>query len=184
MLAVLVLGKQGHISATLEDFRQDFVTIVERHGWSYSGGRNWRTRVIFDTNLRTSYAADRWEQIERNKARRPYLRYVAILDDKTRPQHRAWHDIVLPVDHPFWQQHYPPNGWYCRCIVQKLSQRDLERLGLSVTPDDDLPGHDHAIDEGFHYNVGEVYCRARAEKIVEDYQGSGGASAGQARYAG
>ena len=23
---------------------------------------------------------------------------------------RAWHGTVLPVDHPFWQTHFPPNG--------------------------------------------------------------------------
>ena len=42
---------------TLEEFRHDFDGIVGKHGWSYNGGRGWRTRVIYDTNLRTSYLA-------------------------------------------------------------------------------------------------------------------------------
>ena len=59
---------------TLEQFRADFDKIVAEHGWSYKGKRGWRTRVIFNTNLRTAYAAGRWKQIQRVKGRRPYLR--------------------------------------------------------------------------------------------------------------
>lgn len=40
--------------STLEDFRKDFDRIVATHGWDYNGGRNWRSRVIYDTNLATS----------------------------------------------------------------------------------------------------------------------------------
>ena len=70
-----------------------------------------RLRTIFETNIRMSYAHGRWQRIDRVKKARPYLRYVAIDDDRTRPQHRAWHGTVLPVDDPFWRSHYPPNGW-------------------------------------------------------------------------
>ena len=46
---------------TLETFRKDFDTIVAKHGWAYNGGRNWRSKVIYDTNLATSRAAGRWQ---------------------------------------------------------------------------------------------------------------------------
>lgn len=118
---------------TLEQFRQDFDRIVDEHGWSYNGSRNWRSRVIFETNMRTAYAAGRWEQIETMKDDRPYLRYVAVMDERTRPEHAEWHDTVLPVDDEFWQTHFPPNGWNCRCTVQNLSARDLDRYGLEVS---------------------------------------------------
>lgn len=49
---------------TLEEFRRDFDAIVARYGWDYNGGRDWRTRVIYETNLNTSYAAGRWEQLQ------------------------------------------------------------------------------------------------------------------------
>ena len=49
---------------TLEEFRRDFDRIVARYGWDYNGGRDWRTRVIYETNLNTSYAAGRWEQLQ------------------------------------------------------------------------------------------------------------------------
>lgn len=118
---------------TLEQFREDFDRIVAEHGWSYHGSRAWRSRVIFQTNVRMAYAAGRWQQIERVKAQRPYLRYVAVMDRRTRPLHAEWHDTVLLVDHPWWQTHFPPNGWNCRCSVQSLNERDLARYKLTVS---------------------------------------------------
>lgn len=164
---------------TLEQFRGRFDEIVARHGWSYNGGRNWRTRVIFETNLRTAYSAGRWAQAQRLKASRPYSRYVAVMDERTRELHRHWHGTVLHLDHPWWETHIPPNGWGCRCRFVTLSARDLKRYGFTVT--DPAPevkttrrevnGHGgvkipvdvpKGIDPGFDYNPGlGAFGRAR-----------------------
>ncbi len=87
-----------------------------------------RLETIFETNMRVSYASGHWANFERNKGARPYLRYVCVLDDRTRPAHRARHNLVLPVDHPYWNAWAPPCGWGCRCTLQSLSQRDIDRL--------------------------------------------------------
>ncbi len=165
--AILKAMEEGR---TLADFRADFDRIVATHGWSHRGSAGWRSRVIYQTNLRTAHAAGRWAQIERLKARRPYLRYVAVMDARTRPLHAAWHGTILHVDDPWWRTHFPPNGWNCRCIVQSLSQRDLDRHGWTVSPQAP-PTHmvdtvihtvdgpavvptPHGIDAGFGYNPG------------------------------
>jgi SPP1 gp7 family putative phage head morphogenesis protein len=87
-----------------------------------------RLQTIFDANMRVSYAAGHWTSFERSKVYRPYLRYVAILDEATRPQHAARHNLVLPVDDPYWDWWAPPCGWNCRCTLQSVSERDVERL--------------------------------------------------------
>lgn len=124
---------------TLEDFRKDFDRIVASHGWSYKGSRGWRSRTIYETNLSTAFSAGRWAQIQRLKAVRPYIRYITMADEHVRFSHRKLHDIVLPADHPFWLRWFPPNDWGCRCFVQSLSEADLKRMKLKVTPDADLP---------------------------------------------
>lgn len=118
--------------STLEDFRKDFDAIVARYGWTYNGGRNWRTRVIFETNLRTSYAAGRYEQLQRLKKVRPYWRYLhSDSVQHPRPLHLAWNGLVLHADNPWWNTHYPPNGWGCQCSVEALDDDDLRALGKS-----------------------------------------------------
>lgn len=172
---------------TLADFRKDFDRIVAAHGWSYNGSRGWRSAVIYNTNLRMAHAAGRWAQIQRTKEARPYLRYVAVLDSRTRPEHRAWHNTVLPVDHEFWKTHYPPNGWNCRCTVQTLSDRDLERYGYQEgdappvemenrtinTPDGPATVEaPKGIDTGFGYNPGEAAWGRGADLVAQERHGA------------
>lgn len=117
---------------TLADFRRDFDAVVARTGWAYNGGRNWRTRIIYETNLRQSYNAGREAQIEQVKATRPYGLYRHGGSAEPRQQHLAWDGIVLPLDDPWWNTHSPQNGWGCSCKKFTLSARDVERLGLTV----------------------------------------------------
>jgi len=172
---------------TLEAFREDFDRIVARHGWSYRGGRGWRSRVIFETNLRTAYQAGRWRQIQEVKEDRPWLRYVAVRDARTRPDHAAWHGAVLHADDPWWRTHYPPNGWGCRCIVQQLSGDDLEAFGYAAsagaprvewesrtvnTPDGEVALRvPRGIDTGWAYNVGEAGFGRGAGLIAQERHG-------------
>ncbi len=111
---------------TLEDFRKDFDRIVARNGWDYKGGRNWRSKVIYDTNLATSYAAGRWQQLQAA----PFWQYQhSDWVEHPRAQHVAWDGLVLSREDSWWQAHFPPNGWGCQCTVRGLWPRDMERLG-------------------------------------------------------
>jgi hypothetical protein len=119
---------------TLQEFRKGFDDIVEKHGWNYNGGRNWRTRVIYETNLRTSYQAGRYAQMKNPALLRvnKYWRYVhSDLVVTPRPEHLAWDGLVLPHDDPFWNTHFPPNGWGCKCRVVSISERQMRQLGKS-----------------------------------------------------
>lgn len=84
-----------------------------------------RLRLIYDTNMAASYAAGRFERQLASKDTHPYLRYVAVMDKRTRRAHRALHGQVWPVDHPFWHTNYPPNGYRCRCMAQSLRTSDV-----------------------------------------------------------
>ncbi|BDF94276.1 phage minor head protein [Pseudoalteromonas sp. KAN5] len=162
---------------TISDFRKRFDKVVDDHGWSYNGKRGWRTKVIYQNNKNTARAAGRWQQQERLKQRRPYLLYLTAGDSRVRPEHGKWNYILLPVDHPFWDTHYPPNGYNCRCKVVSLNARDIARMGLSVTkPEkvnkfmesfkvvDPSTGEElnklAGIDLGWDYNPGKAWLGA------------------------
>ncbi|WP_417862389.1 phage minor head protein [Vreelandella venusta] len=122
---------------SLGEFRKQFEEIVAKRGWTgWTGegskaGRAWRTRLIYKTNLDTSYAAGRWAQMtDPDVVRlRPYWRYVHNTVENPRQQHQRWNNLVLRADDPWWQAHYPPNGFGCNCGVETLNERGLKRLG-------------------------------------------------------
>lgn len=120
---------------TLEEFRKDFDDIVAKYGWDYKGGRNWRSRTIYDTNLYGSYQAGRYEQLMAIRHLKPYWEYRHHPEEskgKPRANHAAWHGLVLHWSDSFWLTHFPINGYNCHCEVFAHSKRDLERNGLSI----------------------------------------------------
>lgn len=157
---------------SIGQFRQAFDQTVQQHGWEYKGSRSWRTRVIYDTNMRTAHAAGKWKRIQATKRALPYLVYMTVNDAQVRDDHRKWHSICLPVDDPWWQKHYPPNGWGCRCYVIQASASMLKRMGIEVSqeapPDNptervnsrsgEVYGNvPEGIDVGWDYNVGQAW---------------------------
>ena len=154
---------------TITDFRKQFDQAVQQHGWSYNGSRGWRTDVIFNANMRSAHMAGRWTQIQANKARRPFLQYRTAGDMRVRPAHRQWNGLIYPVDDGFWQTHYPPCGWNCRCTVRAYGQADLDEKNLRVSPPHEDRMRDVVIggqlvdrvpvgiDPGWDHNVGESW---------------------------
>ncbi|SDW33827.1 PBECR2 nuclease fold domain-containing protein [Paracoccus sanguinis] len=120
-------------------FNLEMAEIIRKYGLSDREPQKWgawRMRTIFETNLRTSYAAGRLKQM-RDPAvlkMRPYWQYRHAenrLPKRPREQHVQWDGLVLMHDDPWWTAHYPPNDWLCSCGVRNLSQRNLEALGKS-----------------------------------------------------
>lgn len=117
---------------TLRDFKAEMDTFLRDHG--YKGLTPYQADDIFRTNIQTAYNVGHYRQMTSTtvKTLRPYWQYVAVQDSHTRPAHRAMDGRVYPADSAVWDTWYPPNGYRCRCTVVTLSQREVERLGLTV----------------------------------------------------
>lgn len=171
---------------TFDQFKADLRPLLEEKGWwgkkpmvdpltgkerEVQLGSARRLRTIFDVNLRSAYQAGRWQRIQASKSELPFLRYVAVQDSRTRPEHRAWHGTVLPVDDAWWDSHYPPCGFRCRCTVLQFNKRTLDRRGWPITEEPvkfppqtyvnprtgEATVQERGIDPGFNYNVGKSW---------------------------
>ncbi|MHA7881728.1 phage head morphogenesis protein [Nitratireductor rhodophyticola] len=127
-----------------ETFQQQLTPILQQKGWwgrhvqedpkdgalkVVQLGSPRRLRTIYWANTRTAHAAGEWERTQRNKRFLPFLLYTLSRAERRRKEHEGWVGIVLPVDDPWWDTHYPPNGWGCQCGVRQISEREARRLG-------------------------------------------------------
>lgn len=70
----------------------------------------------------------RWIDFEETADTHPYLEYVTARDEHVREEHRRLEGLIYPIDDPFWESYYPPNGWRCRCTVRKHTEREYNHL--------------------------------------------------------
>lgn len=132
--------------ATFDTFKKQLSPALERKGWLGKGmivnadtgeieGKRLTPRrldTIFRTNMQSAYMAGRYAAQLEQVDQFPYWEYVAVLDNRTRPSHRALAGAVYRYDDPFWQTFYPPNGYRCRCRVRTRTAAYVERNDIPV----------------------------------------------------
>ncbi len=120
------------------DWEQKSRAVLRRHN------RIW-LKAELQASTAAAQAAESWQVFERRKYLYPNLKYLTAHDERVRESHRVLADVVRPVNDPFWDVYYPPNGWGCRC---KVIQTDEE-----VTPGGNV---DFDPPKGFRGNVGKT----------------------------
>ncbi|MBW4484902.1 MAG: hypothetical protein KME14_20395 [Tildeniella torsiva UHER 1998/13D] len=113
-----------------EEFQQTFERIAE--GWDYNGDAAWRSRIIYQTNLRAAYGRgrDEYQQDPAVQRLQPYLQYQHSDSRAPRPNHIALDGVVFRADQVPWAL---PAGYGCGCRYISLSQRQLDAQGLAVS---------------------------------------------------
>lgn len=189
--ADLVADLKGSIQKVIDEgksiqwFRENFAQIVQKYGWAdftgsdTPGGVAWRTRTIYTTNLKTSYAAGRYAQMTDPDVlrARPYWRYRHRTIENPRLEHKSWNDLVLPAQHPWFNTHYAPNGFGCNCIIDAINERQLRALGktsVDQPPNDGTyehvvraTGELHTLPKGVQYGWDYTPGRSATEEALQ-----------------
>jgi len=153
-----------------EQWKEELKPTLQKKGWwgetevtdartgevkeIYVGSR--RLKTIYDTNMRVAYTQGRYTSQMESEGE--YLYYSAVLDQLTRPDHQTAHGTLLPKDDPWWDTHYPPNGWKCRCKARVMTDVEAKRRGLKPsTPPAFAVDKDWACHVGKTDNLGTIY---------------------------
>lgn len=155
---------------TFEQFKKDLKPLLDKSGWSdYHKERGYsrRLRIIYDTNMRVARSAGQWGRIQRTKKALPYLQYNLGPSVNHRPEHEAWDGIILPVDDPWWDTHFTPNGYGCKCHIRQITKAEAEEIGgVSERPPEEFDEYVNqktgkvelvpmGVQPGFDYNPGK-----------------------------
>ncbi len=148
----LLLNPDGNIKPR-QQWLQDVKPLSAKYNEQYLEAEH-----IFAT--RSAQMADKWQQYEQD-GDRYHLQYRTAQDDKVRKAHAALANITLPVDDPFWNSYFPPNGWRCRCTVVQVRKGKYEvtdsdtanKLGDVATTQIGKDGKNKA--EIFRFNAGK-----------------------------
>lgn len=129
---------------TLKDFQKNLKPTLQAKGWwgkqiIVDGAGNaevarlgspWRLATIYRTNLQSAFMAANYQEMAEATDSHPYWQYVAVLDGRTRPSHRAMNGRVFRHDDPIWNTIWPPNGF--NCFPAETPVRAAARLGLKT----------------------------------------------------
>lgn len=158
------LDKAQENGTTLRDFEKNLTPRLQAKGWwgttehvnTLTGeistaqlGSPRRLKTIYQTNMQTAYMAGRYRSMMESADSHPYWQYVAVLDGRTRPTHRAMNGRVFRYDDALWNTGYPPNGFNCRCRVSAISEVEVKRDNIKVESSENrLIDHEIRMKDG------------------------------------
>ena len=99
-------------------------------------GSDRRLKTIYNVNMRSAYQKGQYDRTMESDLH-PYLMYRIGPSVKHRQDHESWDGLILPKNDPFWDSHFPPNGWGCKCYTRAVTEsqrKKYEAEGIPVPP--------------------------------------------------
>lgn len=110
-------------------------------------------RTEYNTAVRAARAAVNYRQALETKDLYPNLEYLESTAHEKRLDHLGYVGTILPIDHPWWDDHLPPSEWNCQCSVRPTDK-----------PETVVPLDDGTIRPTFRNNPGKT---AQPVKLAE-----------------
>jgi Phage Mu protein F like protein len=188
---------------TFETFKTKLEPVLRSKGWwgtrkiidpktgekvNAKLGTPRRLKIIYESNLRAARSAGQFERAMRTKGVLPYFQYRLGPSEVHRPLHQEKDGLILPVDDPFWDQWFPPNGWGCKCWLRTLTKAEAaDSGGVSARPKietkpfyndrkrqtEQIPA---GIDPGWQTSPGKARARFMTDRLSERLQDEGEAN--------
>ena len=166
-ISKLLIGADGAVKP-FNKFRDGVLKIHENYNV------NW-LNTEYNQAVSASQQAANWKQYEQ-AGDKYYLQYRTAGDERVRSSHAALNRITLPMSDNFWNNHFPPNGWGCRCLTKQVLKSQYDE-----TKQNDVKKATDGFFKGpekiFAYNPGKqaaifplkhpYYSKSNAGKFAE-----------------
>ena len=140
--------------ATWDETKAELMTQLDALG----DGAERRAELLLRTHGFQAFQAANWNVAQADEDT-THLQYLATEDDRVRDTHLALNGVIVPKNDPFWNRHFPPWEWGCRCRVRPINP-DL--LAEARQQDAGMPPERHLVIEG------PALQRLRDGQIIRD----------------
>jgi len=113
---------------TVKDFKINVEKKLESVGWTKTNPS--RFKLIYETNVNTSYAKGKFDKQTALKEEFPYVQYKQIQRKGKRKEHSKLDGKVFRIDDPNLRSIYPPSEFGCKCRLVQLSAKEVKELNL------------------------------------------------------
>ena len=139
---------------------------------------NWLQTEYNTAVLRARQAAN-WQQFQREKDILPNLKWLPSTSPNPGADHRPFWNTILPIDHPFWDQHRPGDRWNCKCDLTSTDEPATPVPSVAVsqqpknTPQSGLmsnPGKTAEVFSDDHPYIAHAHKGAKeaVEKFIDE----------------
>ncbi|TWP30524.1 hypothetical protein ETU08_01830 [Apibacter muscae] len=117
-ISQLLYTEDGKIRPKKE-FMELVLKLNERYNRHY-------LETEYNTAIKAATMARQWVDFQQDAELFPNLKYKTAGDSRVRPEHQKLNGTIRPLNDPFWNKYYPPNGWNCRCYVVQTAETVTE----------------------------------------------------------
>lgn len=118
---------------------------------------NQHLRAEYDLSIASAQMASKWNKAVKNSDTLPLMQFDAVMDNRTTHLCRDLDGIILPIDHWFWKEYYPPNHWNCRSTVRSLATGKISDLSKYHLPELKREFQTNLAQNGLVYPKGHPY---------------------------
>lgn len=113
-MAARLLDSNGNLKP-FNQWRDEVLPIADHQC------HNWLETEYNTAVLRARQAAN-WQQFQAEKDILPNLKWLPSTSPNPGEDHRPFWNTILPVDHPFWNEHRPGDRWNCKCDLTSTDE--------------------------------------------------------------
>lgn len=87
-----------------------------------------RANLLVRVHGMQAYGAAAYRDLDEQRDIFTFWKYQSMDDARVRGNHAALDGIILPHDSPFWQKHFPPWEFGCRCTVVAMLPEEVDEI--------------------------------------------------------
>lgn len=91
----------------------------------------------YNLATRQARAAVQWKDFEADADVFPNLKYMPTRSAEPDEAHVPFYGVIKPIKDPFWNTHFPPNGYKCQCGVSQTDEAASDKVFEPLPP---MPG--------------------------------------------